>query len=197
MIVGLVGKKGSGKDTVAAYLMKEYEFQRKAFADPLKKSVAALLDIPFSEIDKLKLDQDIHITLHRNYTINFSDKPKVTHEQSIPITSFSFREFLQRYGTESHRDIFGPDFWVDQTLPVGGYYQSRKIVITDCRFNNEADRIKSLGGKVVLVTRPELKATDEHQSEKELESIVPNHILKNNGSIEDLYKGIEELLLVL
>ena len=54
MILGLNGLKGSGKDTVGAHLIKEHGFERRSFADPLKKSVAALLDIPYHEIDKWK-----------------------------------------------------------------------------------------------------------------------------------------------
>src|SRR5207244_2103841 len=44
---------------------------------------------------------------------------------------------------------FGDDFWVEQTLPDDDpAYTSKLVVITDCRFPNEAERINDLGGEV-------------------------------------------------
>ena len=109
MIIGLSGEKESGKDTIAAYLVKRYEFERKAFADPMKRSIAALFNIPFKDVDTLKNDKKalVSLTTYPGYR-----------------TEMSFRGFLQRYGTESHRDIFGEDFWLEYTLPVGGITQA-------------------------------------------------------------------------
>src|SRR4051812_5088987 len=69
MIIGLTGSKGSGKDTIAAYLIKEYRFERRAFADPMKKSVAALFDIPPWEVDNFKLDSTCYVA------VGFHNKP--------------------------------------------------------------------------------------------------------------------------
>src|SRR5215467_14474429 len=130
VILGLSGAKGSGKDTVAAYLVKEHGFERKAFADPLKKSVAALFDIPFASIDQFKNNDAMLVTIeHRS-------------NPSLHQTDMTFRTLLQRYGTEAHRDVFGEDFWLDYTLPVRGYYPGRAIVVTDVRFENEANRVR-------------------------------------------------------
>jgi Deoxynucleotide monophosphate kinase len=183
MILGLKGLKGSGKDTVAAYLIKQHSFERRAFADPLKKSVAALLDIPYHEIDKWKNDPDRVVTVH-------SIPPSlVTAEQQL-----TFREFLQRYGTESHRDIFGKNFWLDYTLPVEGFYSGRKIVVTDCRFENEARRINRVGGFVVQVHRPGLKDKDQHSSESLWPAGMVDYQLENDNSIDQLYEKIETML---
>jgi len=185
MIIGLSGYKQSGKDTVAAYLVKEHQFERKAFADPLKKSVAALFDIPFSDVDKLK---------NQTYaTATVESKDGSLHDMT-------FRTFLQRYGTEAHRDIFGQDFWVDQTLPVRGFYPGRAIVVTDVRFSNEAVRVRELGGLVVRVFR-EIAAPIEktlHRVEDRHTSEVIDfdwdYSLSNNGSLENLYASIEDML---
>jgi hypothetical protein len=189
MIIGLVGKKGSGKDTIGAYLVKQYGFERKSFADPLKKSVAALFDIPFSDIDKLKLDNKAVISVSMG---------EVYPREELISTNMSFRRLLQRYGTEAHREIFGHDFWVDQTLPVRGYYHGRAIVVTDCRFTNESDRIKMLDGHIIKVIRPDIvDPQDQHASELELTTIEADHELINNGTIDDLYSAVEELLVTL
>lgn len=37
MILGIAGRKGSGKDTVGDYLVARHGFVRVAFADPVKR----------------------------------------------------------------------------------------------------------------------------------------------------------------
>lgn len=186
MIIGLAGKKNSGKDTVAGYLMKRYNFERRAFADPLKKSVAALFDMPFSDVDRLKNDPEafVGIVVHRGMPTQ-SSQIKEMHDMT-------FRAFLQRYGTEAHRQVFGDGFWVDETLPVSGFYKGRAIVVTDCRFDNEADRIRELGGTVVLIERPGLVEQDQHSSE--LIDFSYNYKLINDSTVEDLYAKVDQLL---
>lgn len=196
MIVGLAGSLGSGKDTVGAYLIKEYGFERKAFADPLKKSVAALFDIPFWEIDKHKLDETVFVAVgYKNRPEPIVEHPAVPdgpQHMWSPISEFTFRELLQRYGTEAHRDIFGDDFWINQTLPVGGYYAGRKIVVTDVRFVNEVERVQSLGGVVIKLTRA-LDNKDPHRSEQ-IDLLNCNITIENNGTIEELYEQMDNFL---
>lgn len=192
MIIGLVGNKGSGKDTVGAYLVKEHNFERRAFADPLKRSVAALFNIPFSDVDKLKLDESAYVALGIQ-----TDK---VYDQVV--RTQSFRQMLQRYGTEAHRDVFGQSFWTDQALPVGGYYTGRAIVITDVRFENEATRINELNGWLVRIVRPAdisefHDQPDTHSSETEQEDIKCDYELTNDDTIEKLYEQVETMLGVL
>lgn len=187
MIIGLSGLKQSGKDTAAAYLVKEYGFERRSFADPLKKSVAALLDIPFHEIEKYKNDKYALVSF-------------TAMRGKEPIKQvFTFREFLQRYGTESHRDIpeMSNDFWVNLSLPIGGYYVGRNIVVTDCRFKNEVDRIHQLSGVVVKISRETAATSDQdpHSSEAEMVAgIGHDYEIHNNKAIVDLYTSIEKII---
>ena len=188
MIIGLSGFRGSGKDTVAAYLMKKHGFERKAFADPLKASVAMLLDIPFSEVDKLKNDTTTGIAIGRQDSQN----NLVPHSV---MRSMTFREFLQRYGTESHRDVFGHDFWLEYTLPSNGHYSGNKIAVSDVRFANEAQRIRELGGFIWFIHRfTDREAIDPHASEH-LGFRVDVKV-DNTGTIDDLHVEIERALSV-
>jgi hypothetical protein len=187
MIVGLHGLKNSGKDTVAAYLIKRYGFERRAFADPLKKSVAALLDIPYHVIDKWKNDPRIVVDVQMK-------DGNVIGGIGDTLSTHTFREFLQRYGTESHRDVFGENFWVDQTLPTSGYYSGKKIVVTDCRFIEEARRIRSIGGFIVEVQRPGLESKDQHRSEQPLPVDIIDYVLVNDSALDDLFERIEVML---
>jgi len=178
MIIGLTGAAGSGKDTVGAFLIKEYKFERRAFADPLKRSVAALFDIPFSQVDELK---------NTGATVQLSDI------KAGQRGTFTWREFLQRYGTEAHRDIFEQDFWLDATLPVGPFYGGRAIVVTDVRFANEVERIKMLGGHVIRISRPPFERLP-HRSEQELLLMQVDYDIVNDGTIEELYEKVDEVI---
>jgi|SRR5215831_1535849 len=181
MILGLCGLKQSGKDTIAAYLVKNHGFERKAFADPLKRSVAALFGLRFQDIDKLKMDEDVQVMVTK---------------YGEPRISMSMRVLLQRYGTEAHRDVFGNCFWVDLTLPVQGFYPGRAIVVTDVRFREEAERVKFLGGRIIYVQRDEaaLVNKDQHRSEDiDFANLIDGSI-SNNGTLEELYDAVEILI---
>jgi len=185
MIIAFTGRRGSGKSTAAAYLVKEHGFELRAFADPLKRSFAALFGIPYHEIEKWKNDPRIFVSVQ--------DHAKL-------ISDMSFREALQRYGTEAHRDIFGQDFWVDLALPLPptGFYAGRKIVIHDCRFLNEAYRVKQLSGLTIGISRAggakPLHSVPEHVSESEMDDIPKDYVIKNDRTIRELHQEIERLL---
>ena len=51
MLIGLAGKAGSGKDTVAAVLHRIYKFETVSFAKPIKRALCALLDVPMHKRD--------------------------------------------------------------------------------------------------------------------------------------------------
>jgi len=181
MLIGLTGLKHAGKDTIATYLIKEHGFERRAFADPLKKSVANLFGITFYQVDKFKNDDNITVELCLGGT---------------HVVKMTFREFLQKYGTEAHRDVpeMGHDFWVDLLMPVRGYYAERKIVISDVRFDNEARRIHQLEGVVIEVSRASLLNKDQHRSEDGIDPDLVDYYIFNNGTLEDLNNGVEVMI---
>lgn len=199
MIIGLVGLKGSGKDTVAAYLVKTHQFERRAFADKLKESFSALTGIPVWEIENYKNDPGVFLGVgYETSNPTISGKigdivPPMPDRTWSPISQVTFREALQLYGTESHRDVFGEDFWLDQCMPVEGFYAGRAIVVSDVRFENEIQRIHTLGGKFVVVERAGGEQ-DPHRSENEWYTVPADYVLKNNGTIEELYAAIEIML---
>lgn len=190
----MCGLKGSGKDTVGAYLVKEHGFERRSFADKLKESAAALFNIEPWQFEEWKNDPDVVVTINRKfYPEQDLNDPGIL---DIYVEKYqSVRSFLQRYGTESHRDVFGENFWVDQVLPVGGYYAGRAIVVTDVRFRNEMERIQTIGGHVVYVDRPALDLKDPHSSEVEvLYGKDVGYRLRNDRGTLELYGEIEFML---
>ncbi len=179
-LIAFAGYATSGKDTAANYLVEKYGYERRAFADKLKDSVAALLNINREQIERWKLDPDVEIQVVRKVKDGFS----VLEWQT-------FRNFLQRYGTESHRDVLHEHIWIDYTLAE--YHSGLRWAISDLRFENEAKAVRSQGGKVVWITRPGVEG-QEHRSEHKLPKDYYDALLVNNDSLEVFYRRIDAIM---
>lgn len=157
MLIGLTGRAQAGKDTVYGVIAERFghllTVERRAFADRLYESAARALDVTVSELRLWKTDDRI--------TVDIRDNDPDILGGSYPRVRLSIREFLQRYGTEAHRDVFGRDFWVDA---LDLTHHGRIVVVTDVRFLNEADAILEAGGYVVRVEGPYV-GDDDHVSE--------------------------------
>jgi len=105
----------------------------------------------------------------------------------------TIREYLQRYGTESHREVFGTDFWVDMALPIDTDHSDKLLVVTDVRFPNEATRVKDLGGQVWKIERETETAHGDHPSEQDLDQWV-DVFVDNTGSLYDLRQTLNRLM---
>jgi len=179
MVIGLAGKKGSGKDTLANAMVDECGFTKVSFAGLLKESAAALFDIDPAAWETYKNDPDVRIQLiEGNRDSAVSD---------LVISDYSAREFLQRYGTEAHRDVFGQDFWVDQFWKsvAGVLLRDEDIVVPDVRFDNEAIAISCGGGVVWEIVR-DSDDEDDHPSEQGINHFFVDGTLMNDGTLEDL-----------
>ena len=70
----------------------------------------------------------------------------------------------------------------------------KNFVISDVRFQNEADLVKKLNGLLIKVKRPGQNNNDKHISERGIDDIKNYDILiQNSGSIFDLYEKIRLL----
>jgi hypothetical protein len=160
VIIGLHGKMGAGKNEAAKRLalLSKLPVIEVSYAAKLKESAAAVLGCTVEDLERWKNDPDAGVL------VNVHGDPYVF--QTV-------RSFLQRYGTEGHRDVFGEDFWLDAALPLypqglSSPYRRSLYAVTDVRFQNEADRIRELGGIVVKVVGP-TSDTGSHVSERELD----------------------------
>jgi hypothetical protein len=186
MILGLNGLMRAGKDTVAARLavLSPVPVVRVSYAAKLKESVAKLLDIDLETIERWKNDPDCEVRVTHGLTMGTG----APHDVAGPIT---FRHFLQRYGTESHRNTFGEAFWLDAALPLDKDYSDALYVVTDMRFVNEAARVKELGGVTALVIGPEgTTGPDGHVSE----TILPCELRIRNEVRDDGYEALDAAL---
>jgi hypothetical protein len=105
-----------------------------AFADPLKQSAAAALGIDVEALNEFK-NKD-HVYFRPEVAWDDDSLAEVMTDQEIRdeqfavevLIPFNIRTYLQRYGTEAHRDVFGQQFWVDATLPLDFDHTDRFVV---------------------------------------------------------------------
>ena len=174
--IGLSGWAGSGKDTIADYLVENYGFTRVSFADPMREALLAL--------DPLVPYMGHHMRLSTVIRFRGWDSAK----REVP----EIRELLQRFGTEVGRNMFGQDFWVNQAIEKASRYD--KVVVSDCRYTNEADAIKNVGGTVWRISRPEVTAINSHTSEQDLNNYAFDSHIENDSTLDVLHTIIEDQL---
>lgn len=168
MIIALSGYAKSGKDTVADIIRSlDSGVKVVRFSDPLKQVAEVLTGIPAAKWNSQHLKDTI-----------------------IPGYNMTGRDFLQRLGTEAVRNNFDQDTWVRALFSK--YRIGDKWIITDCRFGNEARWVKQFGGKIVRVHRDGIGPVNGHTSETEIDSWIFDHIIHNNGTLEDLRKTVIE-----
>ena len=146
MIIGITGFIGSGKDTVANMFV-ERGCVHDSFAAPLKDLCSSIFGWERSMLEGDTIESR-----------DFRETPDMFWTRKLGIDNFTPRLALQLMGTEVLREHFHKDIWIDSLE-----YRMRKVVkqepcvvISDARFTNELDLIKSLGGAVINVRRGEL-----------------------------------------
>ncbi len=183
MLIGLTGLAGSGKDTVANIITSKYDsWQRYAMASPLKRGLCEMLNIPMSDIE---------------------DPTK----KNLPNYKFgkSIRLMAQTLGTEWGRVIIADDIWIQMAREnLGNMLKSDKpnIVITDIRFDNEADMVHDMGGYVIKIHRPDnpyinsvaSNGVNSHASEAGLSIDKIDWNLRNVGSITSLTSNVQYII---
>lgn len=177
-LIGLIGKKRSGKDTFAAGLI-DRGFTRFAFADALKDAALALDPI-------IVTGDPVHITPSNIDTHGLPRLSAVVaargweDAKAIP----EVRRTLQALGV-AMRDNVADDVWVAGTMARAVDHPG-PAVITDVRFPNEAQAVVDAGGIIVRIIRPGIVSDDTHVSETALDGYPADLIIHNDTSADDL-----------
>lgn len=179
MIIGITGKAGAGKDTVAGYISRHAKGRvvKRAMADALKRATMFKFDL-----------SEWHV---------FTEDGK---KQFIPWVGATVREILQKEGTEYTKPFWGEDFWVRRIQrEVDAVGPEVSIVVPDIRFDQEAAWVQSKGGVVIEVIRPDVTAPStagtNHVSESGINPILINHRIINKGSLRTLSGEVQKLLI--
>ena len=186
MLLGIVGLIGSGKDTVAERLVAQHSYRRDSFAKSLKDAVSSMFNWD-RELLEGKTDA----------SREWREQPDEFWSERFgkPVTP---RWVLQYFGTEVMRGNMYDGIWVDSCL---GRYKGDNTVISDTRFVNEIKKIKEKGGKIICVKRGELPTQKEmqergaHKSEWDWLDSSFDYVIDNNGTLEDLYKKVDDLII--
>ena len=226
MIISVSGKIGSGKDTVGLIIqilthnesfsnenvlehlkidaVKHYigpVWEIKKFAGKLKQIVALLTGCTIEQLEdqEFKTSKMSEEWSHPN---GWADQPE---KELVPVT---YREFLQKVGTDALRDKVHKEVWVNALFadykafnepsryPNGGGGKHPNWIITDTRFPNELAAVEEYGGITILVRRgnDDSSTTKAHESETALDNSSFDYVILNNGTIEELIEDVRIIL---
>lgn len=173
-LVGLIGKKRSGKDTFASGLTR-MGFTRYAFADPLK---ALMLDLdPLVQVEQDEMHLFRGTRLYGWHVMRLRTiVDEIGWERAKEIREV--RRLLQDHGDGVRRHV-GGDVWLSATMEEV-LRDPGNVVVTDVRYPNEADAIRAHGGTLVRIIRPGLTSDDHHVTETALDD-YPTHFVVSNG----------------
>ena len=204
MLVGLLGFIGSGKGT-AGNILKDMGFTPISFAKGVKDVTAEMFGWP-----RHLLEGD---TQHSR---EWREKPDDFWSYEFG-KKFTPRLALQLMGTEVGRDVFHKDFWVIKLKNYIDNAPEQNFVITDVRFQNEISFINKHRGTLIEIKRgitphwyeiaakanrgdphAELWMQEQsgiHESEWKWVGQDIDHIIDNDGSLEDLKKKLKNCLI--
>lgn len=169
-IVGITGRAGAGKDTIADYLVQEHHFLKLSFAGPLK-AMMATVGMP-------------------------EPADRAAKEQPLAGFHFTWREAAQRLGTEWGRSL-DPNIWVKiMENVIHRFSDDVQIVFADVRFDNEAEMVRRLGGKILHVTgrAADLGANAGHASEAGVRWADGDRLITNDRHLESTFGLVRHAL---
>lgn len=154
-LIAFCGDRGAGKDT-ACDALRLAGFEKLAFADPLREVTSIALGISLKEMTDRVLKE-------------------------TPLDRWPFmspRDALKIVGTEGFRDNF-PGVWINALKRRISDFRS--VVVSDCRFADEAQAIKDMGGILVRIINPSITPSgDQHRSELEWQSFDYDSAILND-----------------
>lgn len=178
-LIGVTGLARSGKDHASNYLAKYMALHKYAFAEPLKTMLKSVFGDHFHEGDRTEI---------------------------CPETCKSYRVMMQTLGTEWGRDMMNPQVWinlvekrrkeVEQGLLLRNGNAYRGMVLSDVRFDSEAEYLQHNSAVILHIIRPDQTTVVDkvksaigisgHISEKGISPHFITHTIVNDGSLFEL-----------
>lgn len=198
-LIGLTGFKRSGKNTVARVIASTLAIdgltsREISFAEPLKRVCHIIFGVPMEWMrdgDKTAPTCVQWEDLPDFYRFHFQGKTG----------SLNVRELLQIVGTDLFRERFYRHVWIDVARREVRETKQDVAIITDCRFADEAEFIKSVGGEVWAVLGKGGESSDLHSSEKSVSKCIQaadhsidNHLWDMQSVQFDVVHGLARML---
>jgi adenylate kinase family enzyme len=173
MIIGILGKKGSGKDTMAEFLIQQYQFKQFTYAEPLKKICQDLFSLTDEQVTCPILKETVDQRWGK-----------------------SPRQILQEIGTDLFRKHYDENIWV-KILKEKIILEPKEqnIVVSDIRHQNELDTITEFTNCLIFrIERPNVSTLDNHSTENNILQYNNIITIQNNSTIQDFHSKIKTIL---
>ena len=177
-LIGLAGRAGTGKSTIARLLCEQHAFVEVAFADPIKRALAAMLGLPSAYFHD-PFTKDLPIDWLRNTTP---------------------QRLIQTLRNGWGRQMIADDLWlilarrrIAQLTAQAASQHISGIVVIDLRYPDEAAMVRQLGGTVWHIVR-DAPPVAAHCNEAGIAPQPGDRTLDNTGTLDQLEAGIEHLL---
>lgn len=177
MIIAFSGRMGSGKSTAIEILKATHSVRLRKFAGTLYEMQDALYGMVASAYER-------------------------------PADFVKDRKLLQWLGTEWGRGLdenlwvniwkhkvaeAQQDFqWANDGMVDNVSGKTALFVADDCRFDNEAEAVRAMGGKVIQIIRPNSEVHAEggvgikaHASEAGLKPELVDYVIENKGTLDE------------
>ena len=199
MIISISGLIGSGKDTIADYLVNKHGFRRESWAGSLKDAVSCVFGW-----DRVLLEGKTAESRR------WRELPDDWWSERLG-RKITPRSVLQEWGTEVCRENYHDDIWI-ASLENKLRRTTDNIVISDSRFINEIESVKRIGGITIRVKRGQdpqwveeylshgrtlewaKKYPNIHASEFSSVGLTYDHVVKNNSTMENLFSKIDGII---
>lgn len=196
LAIGLTGPAGSGKDTIAALLLKHCGIVPIAFADPLRTEIMDAFGVPIQLLtDRATKEVPTRdLAMARCLNGEFVEHIRTRVGPHFPFMHVprSPRQIMQWWGTEYRRSA-DPHYWTTamalrlHTLMDEG----NAVAVTDVRFLNEVHLVRNFYGEIWQVARPGLSiAPTAHASEVTGEEFAPDLVIDNSGDLLHLQRQV-------
>jgi hypothetical protein len=171
-VIGISGRAGSGKTTVAGMIPGAVVIQ---LADPLYAALAVMLGVPESLL-----------------------RSQAYKERELPGLGKSPRQMLQTLGTEWGRELVGRQIWIrllEQRIATLREQGVGTVAVADVRFENEAAAIREMpGGEMWRVHRAGPATAADHSSEHGVVLLSHETEIQNYGNLDALRTRVLEAL---
>ncbi len=210
-MIGISGKKCTGKTTLSNFLCENYNYKAFAFADFLKKMCSEIFEIDPVDIEDPirkelrfkapRLCSYTHLVKVVEYIKNntpFYQEPIDYYCKKLqggpPLDFTSIRHILQFIGTDILRNRIDPIFHVRATLDSikKSGTPLDKVIIHDCRFPNEREMIRIHNGTLVLIQEyTQLRDSDSQKDSHQSENVLGTYKDYDIVLLNDKRRGID------